>query len=179
MLHINARLTYLLVDAHFCFFFSCFFSCDCMPACNLTRTSKTYNGISFFLDSDVQSTPDIYEAANLFSQLLSGLARDVFHIPPNRFHMYLDLDGAKIAFNDAGSVFFNLRYYMQVHMKQQEQVSLNTSISTSACSFWYVTSCHELAHHTESGHNSQHEDAMETLLSECMENFIQYITTNK
>jgi hypothetical protein len=45
-----------------------------------------------------------------FVQVIQPLA-EVYKIPPTSLHVFYDLAGDMIAFNRAGSIFLNLRYF--------------------------------------------------------------------
>lgn len=62
--------------------------------------------------------------------------------------MYLDEKSETIAFNRNNSLFFNLRYFIELDHARDRKRGLV---------YWYMTAAHELAHTFEAQHNSRHE----------------------
>jgi hypothetical protein len=151
-----------------------FVSNDYSSACNLIRTPQIYNGIALFIDSSLKVTREILKAAESFSYILAGLAEHVFNMPTAYFHIFHDVDSPQIAFNSNGSLFFNVRFFKQVHMKQQQQP---LSFNASACSYWYTVAAHELAHNIEADHNAKHGDAMRAAITHRMEHWRKYMNS--
>ena len=48
--------------------------------------------------------------------MLGALAGEVFSLPAGSLHVFLDADSGTVAYNSAGSLHFNLRFFMQVHL---------------------------------------------------------------
>ena len=67
-----------------------------------------------------------------------------------------------IAFNHGRSIFYNLRYFEQIYadqFKQNFQAPTSSPISFDSIqyeivNFYFIVTCHELAHNIESNHNS-------------------------
>lgn len=74
---------------------------------------------------------------------------------------------ARIAFNDRRALFFNLRYYEQVFADQIrahlqcDKPSL--PVHHTIVNFYFLLTCHELAHNLESAHNSNFVNHLETI----------------
>ena len=64
-------------------------------------------------------------------------------------------------------MFFNLRYYEQVFAEQiRPYLQINTPslpIHHTLVNFYFLLTCHELAHNLESGHNSNFVNHLETI----------------
>lgn len=84
-----------------------------------------------------------------FTGLLGELA-EVYALDPNALHIYYDEQGETIAFNRAGSVFCNIRFFLQLGQWDKERYT------GAAMSYWFVILAHELAHNLRSDHGSEH-----------------------
>ncbi|KAF8432206.1 hypothetical protein L210DRAFT_3763951 [Boletus edulis BED1] len=76
---------------------------------------------------------------------LDGLSLTVLHV-------FCDVAGGPIAFNQNGSIFLNLRYFEAWH----DQDVQNGDPQRAQIS-WFFTLAHELAHNLVKEHNSEHE----------------------
>jgi hypothetical protein len=76
----------------------------------------------------------------------------------------------KVAFNQNGSMFFNLRYFEQVFADKMNSVfsSSSHSVVTNLVNFYYVVTCHELTHHVHKKHDLSFLSDMETLIVGCL-----------
>ncbi|KAF2216254.1 hypothetical protein CERZMDRAFT_33738 [Cercospora zeae-maydis SCOH1-5] len=138
--------------------------CDSRPGHNLQYTTELNNGIKLYLDRS-HSDPNAFlqshrEAIALFVSILSELAA-IFQVSPQAIHVYHDLTGSAIAFNSNGSIFCNLRYFMQLHMAGMA----SPHGRVEALAYWYMTLCHELAHNLVSNHDSNHSYYTESFAS--------------
>ena len=74
---------------------------------------------------------------------------------------------ARIAFNDRRALFFNLRYFEQVFAEQVQPYLHVTSPSVpilhTIVNFYFILTCHELAHNLEMAHNSNFINHLETI----------------
>lgn len=86
-----------------------------------------------------------------FIHVLVKLSR-VYDLPLTSLHVFNDLGGGLIAFNRNGSIFVNLRYYLEWHDTDVAAGLLNTAYIS-----WYFTLAHEIAHNLVQPHNSEHE----------------------
>ncbi|KAL9534311.1 hypothetical protein SMMN14_02314 [Sphaerulina musiva] len=129
--------------------------CDSRPGHDLQYTAELGNGIKLYLDRSHQDANAFLqthrEAIALFVSILSEVAK-IFGVSPQTVHIYHDLSGASIAFNSSGSIFCNLRYFMQLHMPDMA----SPEGKVEALAYWYITLCHELAHNLVSNHDSNH-----------------------
>lgn len=99
------------------------------------------------------------------------LLEQVFSFIPtlnfNSCKIFMDGSSSLIAFNFNTVLYFNLRYFYQCHY------SMKLHKTFSACAFWYVITCHELAHNVESSHNQVHGKITEELIFSFMENLVK------
>jgi hypothetical protein len=76
----------------------------------------------------------------------------VFQLHPKSLHIFYDQGGDLIAFNRNASLFLNLRYFEEWHLKDVLNGNPNTAVIS-----WYFTLAHEIAHNLVQPHNSEHE----------------------
>lgn len=130
--------------------------CDDTTAKDLTLLADASNGIRIFLSSNIPSTQTgnflslNHTAINSFAALLKDVG-DVYQIPKNVLHIFYDEHGSTIAFNRDGSIFCNLRFYIQLHADQRSGED-----RASAAVWWWVVLAHELAHNIIRQHNADH-----------------------
>ena len=82
---------------------------------------------------------------------------------------------AIIAFNSNGSIFYNLRYFEQIYadkLKQNLQVATSSlllePIEHEIVNFYFIVTCHELAHNVEHDHNRNFANCLEDLAVQYM-----------
>mmetsp|Transcript_160110 Transcript_160110/g.307244 ORF Transcript_160110/g.307244 Transcript_160110/m.307244 type:complete len:611 (+) Transcript_160110:1-1833(+) len=83
-------------------------------------------------------------ALAMFCHCLITLARVVFAVECDKLNIF-DEDRQRIAFNFSGALFFNLRYFEELHWQQ-----------SGAFDFWFLTMAHELAHNIIATHSLSH-----------------------
>jgi hypothetical protein len=137
--------------------------CDASAAMRLERVAfaPSTDGLALFVDRDMEEDT-VTGDARLMAQYatFSGLLRDiggVFTLDPDAMHVFYDVVGPTIAFHQtpSGSLFFNLRFFVNLHAEEGEGHGMKDPYA--AFIYWYLTFCHELAHHFVRPHNSQHE----------------------
>ena len=88
----------------------------------------------------------------------------IFECPVKALHIYWDQDSSTIAFNRNKQLFFNFRYYLGLHYTGSIPGQFfNDGLSSESRQcfyYWFMTFCHELAHHFVGEHNAQHEHYM-------------------
>lgn len=77
---------------------------------------------------------------NLFAHVLMDCA-DIFLLDRKSLHIFYDDRGSTIAFNQNKSLFFNYRYYENLHLKQVEKGQTGEAVV-----YWFVVMAHELAY---------------------------------
>ncbi|KAI5803996.1 hypothetical protein DFH27DRAFT_481023 [Peziza echinospora] len=124
--------------------------CDSKPGQDIKFLTEMPSGIRIFIDRSVDPSflrPNITDL-NAFSTILVEIGA-VFDLPTSTIHIYYDETGPTIAFNLNGSLFFNFRYYRELHAGGGVRRS-------EALVYWFVTACHELAHNVVKDHSSDH-----------------------
>ncbi|PVU84550.1 hypothetical protein BB559_007584, partial [Furculomyces boomerangus] len=112
----------------------------------------------------------------LFAKILTNLAENVFDLPKQSMHMFIGGEHSNtIAFNRAKVLFFNLDYFVFLkhnlillsHHLQSTNTSqkldtgglfddLNNMGTNEIYAYWFMTTCHELAHHFVPDHDAKH-----------------------
>ncbi|CAM4809029.1 unnamed protein product [Rotaria magnacalcarata] len=142
-------------------------SCEAVPSANMTRYKDSFHMVPLYIERNVVVTTKMLDHAKQLAWILIGLANHVFKIPIETLHLYRDIDGARIAFNDRRALFFNLRYYEQVFADKVQPFLQATSPSIpmlhTIVNFYFILTCHELAHNLEMAHNSNFINHLETI----------------
>ncbi|KAI5273185.1 hypothetical protein E4T47_03616 [Aureobasidium subglaciale] len=143
--------------------------CDSSPGHDLTFVGNTSAGVKIFLANAVPASSRATflqthaTQLNAFAALLLDVG-NVFLLRPQSLHIYYNESGSSIAFNRQGSIFCNLRYFLQLHW--QNYGTAGGVGKQAAAVYWYVTLCHELAHNLVSEHSQQHEFYTESFVTE-------------
>ncbi|KEQ79007.1 hypothetical protein M438DRAFT_360066 [Aureobasidium pullulans EXF-150] len=143
--------------------------CDQTPGQDLTFIGNTSAGVKIFLANAIPASSRATFLQNHAAQLnaFAALLLDVgnvFLLKPQSLHIYYNETGSSIAFNRQGSIFCNLRYFLQLHW--QNFTAAGGVGKQAAAVYWFVTLCHELAHNLVSEHSQQHEFYTESFVTE-------------
>lgn len=80
---------------------------------------------------------------------------------------------ARIAFNNNGALFFNLRYFEQAHADSLRlhlpNASSSVPIVRTIVNFYFTAACHELAHNLDASHNLNFINRFEGVLVKFMD----------
>jgi hypothetical protein len=133
--------------------------CDETAAKNLSFAAEASNGMKVFIAKDVTANFGLVlsengRSINAFAGILDELA-NVYSLSRNALHIFYDVSGSTIAFNSGGSIFCNLRFFMQLHAKRLG-ASPSGEAKAEAATWWWVVLAHELAHNLVSLHNAEH-----------------------
>ncbi|UJR34613.1 hypothetical protein I4U23_027390 [Adineta vaga] len=143
------------------------------------RYKKMFYSIPLFIEQNATITKDMLKQAEQLAWVLNNLAQHVFELPVNIFHLFRDINGNRIAFNNNGSLFFNLRYFEQVYAKKftsfQQNPTPSNFIVQNIVNFYYMVICHELAHNEIQEHNQEFIELMKTLAIKYMSKRASYI----
>lgn len=135
--------------------------CDSTSAKNITFIAEASNGMKVFMAKDMSADPGKFlmantGAINAFAALLVEIG-GVYSLSPGVLHVFYDEVGGTIAFNSNGSIFCNLRFFLQLHVKKLEgQAGAQGEAKAEAAVWWWVVLAHELAHNLVQSHNSDH-----------------------
>lgn len=141
--------------------------CDQRPSQDLVFAADSGAGIKIYMSR--QTTPEQrttflqsnLAAINAFSALLLDIG-SVFLLQPQTLHIYYVEETTSIAFNSSGSIFCNLRFFLQLHWAGFG----SADGKREAAVYWWVTLCHELAHNLVKEHSSQHEYFTESFVTQ-------------
>lgn len=125
--------------------------CDSKPAQDMVYISETSTSppVRIFLAKEVLSAPYNMTSAkflaanasaiNAFAGILHDCA-DIFRLSRNAVHIVYDVQGGTIAFNLNKALFFNYRYFENLHLEKVQQKN-----KSDALVYWSITMAHELA----------------------------------
>lgn len=139
--------------------------CDARPGQDISFIGETYK-IRIFLSNTVAAsglTATKFMEANvsalkLFATVLLDCA-DTFALDRSTVHIFYDDAGSTIAFNQNKALFFNYRYFENLHLPVVQQGN-----KTDAIVYWCVVMAHELSHNLVSDHSAQHSYYTEAMV---------------
>ncbi|KAK4695722.1 hypothetical protein P7C71_g2078, partial [Lecanoromycetidae sp. Uapishka_2] len=139
--------------------------CDSKPGNDISYIGET-SGVRVFLDNTVAANgmpaakflAENASALKLFAGIILDCA-DVFSLKRNSVHLFYDASGSTIAFNKDKALFFNYRYFENLHLPHAQQDN-----KADAIVYWSVVMAHELAHNLVSDHSAQHSYYTEALV---------------
>lgn len=136
--------------------------CDENAGHDLDFAAEMANGMRFFVSrpdgTDVGRFLGAHNRAlNAFAVMLRAVA-DVYALPPSALHIFHNVSGSTIAFNRAGSLFCNFRFFLQLHAQHFTTASPGGGgeARAEAAVWWWVVLAHELAHNLVGPHNAGH-----------------------
>ncbi|KAI5865567.1 hypothetical protein GGS23DRAFT_559841 [Durotheca rogersii] len=130
--------------------------CDDTAGKDLNLVAEASNSMRIFVSNSIPNFDPAqflvanHRSINSFASLLQDVG-DVYSINRSALHIFYDETGNTIAFNRNGSVFCNLRFYVQLHADQPTGEG-----RAAAAVWWWVVLAHELAHNIIQPHNSDH-----------------------
>ncbi|OAA67673.1 hypothetical protein ISF_03849 [Cordyceps fumosorosea ARSEF 2679] len=153
--------------------------CDAVPGSDLQYVSNAPNGLKVYtarhLSVDAQQfLADHRDAVHSFSFLLIDLAQ-VYGLSSKVLHIYYDEKGSTIAFNTGGSIFCNLRFFLQLHAAQVGPQEGGAAWADAA-TWWWVVIAHELAHNLVEPHNASHSFYTEAFIQQYMSRMLTKIS---
>lgn len=133
--------------------------CDKTSAQNITFAAEASNGMKVYVSRDMKEDAAKFLSANLgpinaFASLLFDVG-SIYSLSPKVLHIFYDDAGGTIAFNTGGSIFCNLRFFLQLHARQIEGPRQGEG-KAEAGTWWWVVLAHELAHNLVSTHDADH-----------------------
>lgn len=145
--------------------------CDSKPAQNIISIGSAPNDMKVYLHRDlVASQPDFMSsnigAITKFEILLRDVA-EVYGISYTAVQIHYDAEGPCIAFNTNGSIFCNLRFFLQLHYNKMIATG-RTGMEgrAEATIWWFVVVAHELAHNLVAAHDANHSYYTESFVQE-------------
>ncbi|KAH7318436.1 neutral zinc metallopeptidase [Stachybotrys elegans] len=133
--------------------------CDEKPAHNITFAAEASNGMKVYVSKNLSTDPAMFLSANIaainaFASLLVEIG-GIYSLAPKVLHIFHEETGGTIAFNASGSIFCNLRFFLQLHAANLEGPGAGKA-KADAATWWWVIIAHELAHNLVHPHNSEH-----------------------
>ncbi|PKC61018.1 hypothetical protein RhiirA1_488641 [Rhizophagus irregularis] len=126
-----------------------------MNYCNIVMNLhcvNTFEGVELHISEDSVQLPQAFNASlNQFIGMLINLAA-VFELAPKDIHVFYDETSNSIAFNRNSELFFNLKFYCELHDEE-----CRNKPTINAMTYWFMMICHELSHNFIQHHNSEHE----------------------
>ncbi|RCI16057.1 hypothetical protein L249_2073 [Ophiocordyceps polyrhachis-furcata BCC 54312] len=143
--------------------------CDRTAATNMVFAAEASNGIKVFVARELAgaSAAALIRAQGASINSFAGLLVEVggiYSLEPRALHVFYDEAGGTIAFNTGGSIFCNLRFFLQLHASSMGQAAGKAE----AGMWWWVVLAHELAHNLVSPHNSEHSYYTESFIQQYM-----------
>ncbi|GBC47094.2 hypothetical protein GLOIN_2v1761431 [Rhizophagus irregularis DAOM 181602=DAOM 197198] len=128
--------------------------CETMPGYSMHCVGNLQK-IELYVPTDVDQSEILSQSRiaplSQFIYMLKDLA-DVFKVTPKAIHIFYDNSVNSIAFNRDGALFFNLKFYLELHEQK-----CKTKPTIDAMTFWFTIYCHVLAHNFIQLHNSEFE----------------------
>lgn len=139
--------------------------CDARPGHNISFIGDI-SGVRIFLSNvaaaNGPSATKFMEAnvsaLKLFATVLLDCA-DIFALHRSTVHIFYDDAGSTIAFNQNKALFFNYRYFENLHLPLVQQGN-----KIDAIVYWCVVMAHELSHNLVSDHSAQHSYYTEAMV---------------
>lgn len=146
--------------------------CDSKPAQNIVFAAQAPRGMKVYLHKSLGTDHMTFlgqnsEAIARFETLLRDVA-DIYGVSPTALQIHFDEEGPCIAFNTNGSIFCNLRFFLQLHYnKMRDNVGRAAADGrVEASVWWFVVVAHELAHNLVSAHDANHSYYTESFVQE-------------
>lgn len=146
--------------------------CDSKPSQNIVFAAQAPRGMKVYLHRDITMDHMTFlgqnsEAISRFETLLRDIA-DIYGVSPSAIQIHFDEEGPCIAFNTNGSIFCNLRFFLQLHYnKIRDNVGrASADGKVDAAVWWFVVVAHELAHNLVAAHDANHSYYTESFVQE-------------
>lgn len=142
--------------------------CEATPATDLKpfdgphRTGKTASGMRVFSRRGRNDSERFLEVnwnlVERFENVLGTIAK-IFSLPVETMAIYHDSRDRVVAFNLDRRLYFNVRYFANLHYRDGITVGLD------CYAYWFCTTAHELSHNMVAGHNKDHGFYTENYIS--------------
>ena len=154
--------------------------CDSTSAQNI-RFIGTMGSVRIFMSNDdiAQDPTAVATFVSANTTALSQFANvllecaDIYHMRRDAIHIFYNTVGRTIAFNQSGALFFNYRYFENLHLPAVQQGK-----SGDAVVYWAVCMAHELAHNLADVHGAQHSYYTESLIGQYFGKIAQKATAS-
>ncbi|UZO10676.1 uncharacterized protein OCT59_002255 [Rhizophagus irregularis] len=144
--------------------------CETMPGYSMHCVGNLQK-IELYVSTDVDQSEILSQSRiaplSQFIYMLKDIA-DVFKVTPKAIHIFYDNSVNSIAFNRDGALFFNLKFYLELHEQK-----CKTKPTIDAMTYWFTIYCHVLAHNFIQLHNSEFEFYYSSFAQTYMPDFIE------
>lgn len=149
--------------------------CEVIPQQNIVPFPTTHgtnaakNGIRVFNSRNASSTylthhfPDVEHFAVVIQHLSI-----VYNVPLSSVAIFYDPSGNTIAFNSSKALYFNIRFFVNLHAA--------SGVGASCYSYWYTVMAHELAHNLVTAHNKEHGKFTESIIALYLPGFVNLLS---
>lgn len=145
--------------------------CDSQPAQNIVFVAQAPRGMKVYLDKSISADHMTFlsqnsEAISKFENTLRDIA-DIYGVSTTAIQIHFDEEGPCIAFNTNGSIFCNLRFFLQLHYNKMREIGrAGAEGRVEASVWWFVVVAHELAHNLVKAHDANHSYYTESFVQE-------------
>lgn len=146
--------------------------CDSKPMQDLVFAAQAPRGMKIYMCKSLTMDQMTFlgqnsAAISKFENLLRDVS-DIFGVSPTAVQIHFDEKGPCIAFNTNGSIFCNLRFFLQLHYNKMRDNIGRTAIDgrVEASVWWFVVVAHELAHNLVQVHDANHSYYTESFVQE-------------
>ena len=92
----------------------------------------------------------------------------VYNVPLSSVAIFYDPSGNTIAFNSSKALYFNIRFFVNLHAA--------SGVGASCYSYWYTVMAHELAHNLVTAHNKEHGKFTESIIALYLPGFVNLLS---
>ena len=130
-------------------------------------------GMKIFLHPTLDAASMLQANAAALERLINRIYKPVgsiFGLDPRSMYVFCDTAGPAIAFNRAGAIYLNFRYYLAWHDELVKQGKLADALVST-----YFSVAHEVAHNVVAAHNAEHEWYFSAIAEKYVVSLVEYI----
>ncbi|SNX84781.1 uncharacterized protein MEPE_03490 [Melanopsichium pennsylvanicum] len=130
-------------------------------------------GMKVFLHPSLDAASMLQANAAALERLINRIYKPVgsiFGLDPRSMYVFCDTAGPAIAFNRAGSIYLNFRYYLAWHDELVKQGKMADALVST-----YFSVAHEIAHNVVAAHNAEHEWYFSAIAEKYIVSLVDYI----
>ena len=130
-------------------------------------------GMKVFLHPSLDAASMLQANAAALERLINRIYKPVgsiFGLDPRSMYVFCDTAGPAIAFNRAGAIYLNFRYYLAWHDELVKQGRLADPLVST-----YFSVAHEIAHNVVAAHNAEHEWYFSAIAEKYVVSLVEYI----
>ncbi|GAC95754.1 hypothetical protein PHSY_003330 [Pseudozyma hubeiensis SY62] len=130
-------------------------------------------GMKVFLHPTLDAASMLQANAAALERLINRIYKPVgsiFGLDPRSMYVFCDTAGPAIAFNRAGAIYLNFRYYLAWHDELVKQGKLADPLVST-----YFSVAHEIAHNVVAAHNAEHEWYFSAIAEKYVVSLVEYI----